>query len=43
MCSSDLAFEDIALEQALFDAKTSYFENVYSMKPVLKEKRIYNY
>ena len=23
------AFEDIALEQALFDAKTSYFENVY--------------
>ena len=37
------AFEDIALEQALFDAKTSYFENVYSMKPVLKEKRIYNY
>ena len=37
------AFEDIALEHALFDAKTSYFENVYSMKPVLKEKRIYNY
>lgn len=37
------AFEDIAIEQALFDAKTSYFENVYSMKPVLKEKRIYNY
>ncbi len=37
------AFEDISLEQALFDAKTSYFENVYSMKPVLKEKRIYVY
>lgn len=37
------AFEDISLEQALFDAKTSYFENVYSMKPVLKEKRIYIY
>lgn len=37
------AFEDISLEQALFEAKTSYFENVYSMKPVLKEKRIYIY
>ncbi|MCI7107943.1 MAG: HD domain-containing protein [Lachnospiraceae bacterium] len=37
------AFEDISLEQALFEAKTAYFENVYSMKPVLKEKRIYNY
>lgn len=37
------AFEDISLEQALFEAKTSYFENVYSMKPVLKEKRIYVY
>lgn len=33
--------EDISLEQALFDAKTAYFENVFSMKPVLKEKRIY--
>lgn len=37
------AFEDISLEQALFEKKTVYFENVYSMKPVLKEKRIYNY
>ena len=35
--------EDISLEQALFEAKTAYFENVYSMKPVLKEKRIYQY
>lgn len=34
------SFEDISLEQALFDSKTSYFENVFSMKPVLKEKRI---
>ena len=37
------AFEDISLEQALFEAKTAYFENVYSMKPVLREKRIYHY
>lgn len=36
-------FEDISLEQALFEAKTAYFENVYSMKPVLREKRIYHY
>ncbi len=35
------AFEDIALEQALFDTKTAYFESVFSMKPVLKEKRIF--
>lgn len=35
--------EDISLEQALFEAKTAYFENVYSMKPVLREKRIYHY
>ena len=37
------SLEDISLEQALFDAKTVYFENVFSMKPVLKEKRVYNY
>lgn len=37
------AFEDISLEQALFDAKTEYFESIYSIKPVLKEKRVYNY
>lgn len=35
------ALEDISLEQALFDAKTTYFENVFSMKPILKEKRVY--
>lgn len=33
--------EDIALEKALFDAKTSYFENIFSIKPVIKEKRVY--
>ena len=37
------AYEDISLEQALFEAKTAYFENVFSMKPVLKEKRVYRY
>lgn len=35
------AFEDISLEQALFETKTAYFESVFSMKPVLKEKRIF--
>lgn len=35
------AMEDISLEQALFDAKTAYFENVFSMKPVLKQKRVF--
>lgn len=34
--------DDIALEKALFDAKISYFENVFSIKPVVKEKRVYN-
>lgn len=34
--------DDIALEKALFDAKTSYFENIFSIKPVIKEKRVYN-
>jgi exopolyphosphatase/guanosine-5'-triphosphate,3'-diphosphate pyrophosphatase len=37
------AFEDIALEQVLFERRTEYFENVYSMKPILKEKRVYKY
>lgn len=37
------AFEDISLEQVLFDSKTAYFEHVFSMKPVLKSKRVYNY
>lgn len=34
--------EDVALEKALFRAKTAYFENVFSIKPVVKEKRVYN-
>lgn len=33
--------DEAALEKALFDAKTSYFENVFSIKPVVKEKRVY--
>ena len=33
--------DGIALEKALFDAKTSYFENIFSIKPVIKEKRVY--
>ena len=33
--------DDIALEKALFDAKTAYFENIFSIKPVIKEKRVY--
>ena len=35
------SLEDISLEQALFASKTKFFENVYSIKPVLKEKRVY--
>lgn len=34
--------EDIALEKALFDAKTAYFESIFSIKPVIKEKRVYD-
>lgn len=34
--------DDVALEKALFDAKTAYFEGVFSIKPVIKEKRVYN-
>lgn len=33
--------EDIALEKALFDSKTAYFESIFSIKPVIKEKRVY--
>lgn len=33
--------EDIALEKALFDAKAAYFESIFSIKPVIKEKRIF--
>lgn len=33
--------EDIALEKALFESKTAYFERIFSMKPVIREKRVY--
>ena len=32
--------EDISLEKALFEDKTAYFESVFSIKPVLKEKKV---
>lgn len=34
------SFEDMSLEQILFEKKTQYFENVFSIKPVLKEKKV---
>ncbi len=33
--------EDISLEKALFEDKTAYFESVFSIKPVLKEKKVF--
>ncbi len=33
---------DVILEKGLFDAKAEYFERVFGMKPVIKEKRTYN-
>ncbi len=35
------SFEDISLEQTLFASKTAFFEHVFSIKPVLREKRIH--
>lgn len=32
---------DASLEKALFDTKTESFENIFSMKPVMKEKRVH--
>lgn len=32
--------DDIALEKTLFATKTSYFEHIFSMKPIMKEKRV---
>jgi len=34
--------EDIALEKTLFDSKAAYFERIFSVKPVIREKRVYN-
>ena len=31
-----------ALEKALFASKTAYFERIFSIKPVVKEKRVYS-
>ena len=35
------ALEDLSLEQMLFAGQTRSFEEIFSIKPVLKEKRIY--
>lgn len=32
--------DDIALEKTLFASKTAYFEHIFSIKPVVKEKRV---
>ncbi len=34
------SMEDVSLETALFEKKTGFFERIFSMKPVLKEKRV---
>lgn len=34
--------DDIALEKSLFASKTSYFESVFSIKPVIRVKRVYS-
>lgn len=33
--------DDIALEKTLFAAKVAYFESIFSIKPVIKVKRVY--
>jgi exopolyphosphatase/guanosine-5'-triphosphate,3'-diphosphate pyrophosphatase len=33
--------DDIILEKGLFDSKTEFFEEIFSIKPVIKEKRVY--
>jgi exopolyphosphatase/guanosine-5'-triphosphate,3'-diphosphate pyrophosphatase len=34
--------DDIILEKGLFDSKSAFFEEIYSIKPVIKEKRVYS-
>lgn len=34
--------DDIILEKGLFDVKSAFFEEVFSIKPVIKEKRVYS-
>ncbi len=33
--------EDITLEKGLFDAKADFFEEVFSIRPVIKQKKLY--
>lgn len=35
-------FDDISLEKRLFEEKTAFFEEIYSIKPIIKAKKIYN-
>lgn len=32
--------EDITLEKGLFDSRADFFEEVYSLRPVIRQKRI---
>ncbi len=34
--------DDIILEKGLFDSKSAFFEEIFSIKPVIKEKRVYS-
>ena len=36
------SMDNIILEKGLFAVKSEFFERVFGMKPVIKEKRIYN-
>lgn len=36
------SMDDVALEKALFDAKADYFESIFSIKPIIREKRSYH-
>lgn len=34
--------DNIILEKGLFDAKSTFFEEIFSIKPVIKEKKVYH-
>ena len=34
--------DDIVLEKGVFDSKSVFFEEVFSIKPVIRAKRVYN-
>jgi len=34
--------EDITLEKGLFDARAGFFQEVYNVRPVIKQKRTVN-